>query len=151
MGQIFAVAKALILWTLCFSVPLPSANAYNDNAPELLTNGNAESSDMSNFPGWTRTQADAAGGIASLEKIGSAVLYSQQAIAVDMNKRYFLSARVKSAGSGGLSNIYVGLAPLDKDRNFITPRNYYQPGPTQTILTRELKNGDTKAYVQSVA
>ena len=128
---------------------LLAAMLAHGEVQELITNGGAELGNTTNFPGLAYQTADAAKGKACFEKIGAAAIVGTEAIKVDPNQTYTVRVSLKSAGSGGMSKVYAGLLPLDKDNNPITPINYYQPRATQTTLAQKLRNGDTKVYLTS--
>ena len=111
----------------------------------LVTNGNLELGDNTNFSGWTYDASTQ-----SLYKTVSeySITNTSDYIEVNTNKTYKHSMDLKSSPS--TTNYYIGIVEYDRDYNIISTCNVYYFPTTTTTLSEQLNNGDTVVHFASL-
>jgi hypothetical protein len=170
-GNITMLSGSKIQWGTTGNAQTP-LDYLNSREQNLVTNGNGQLKDDTNFSGFTFDGTDSPDGTTgSFVYTGmGATLMSDEIIPINTSESYSMSMWVKDASGGSEStvgtaivgealvastgsnqNMYVGLAPYDIDGNAISPLNYMYLAGTKTTLAQDLKPGDTVVYLTDVS
>ncbi len=106
-----------------------------------IVNGDAELGDSTNF-GFDGLTSDSYEGDYAFYETGGKTVTGSQYIPIDMNSEYVLSGMLKSNGSGGLSRLYYGFVPYDKNKQQITNEQVNVRSNTQTTLYEDIVSTD---------
>jgi hypothetical protein len=131
-----------------------ATNLYIGSGPKLnlLKNGYVTFGDNTNFPSLSYITDDFVSSGASLKAIGEKHgIMTNDLIPVDVDKIYYQSGQFKSIGSLGNSLTYYGVAPFDKDKDYISDIMTDHYTNTETELLQDLKPGDTIVYLKNAA
>ncbi len=121
---------------------------------DLVTNGTGYLGDNTNFSWFEYEPTDAPTGARGSFRVDSdgvrpSTRLSDEAIPIDLSRRYLLSVYAREAGTGA-SRAYAGLAPYDAGGNQIIPHTYRYNAATMTTLAAPLNPGDTYADVAAI-
>lgn len=149
-GNITMLSGSKIQWASTGNAQTP-LNYINSREQNLVTNGNGQLKDNTNFTGFTFDGTDSPDGTTgSFKYYGtSATKMSDEIIPVNVNETYNLSMYLKAGTEVASQYLYAGLTPYDIDGNAIDPSNYLCMPNTTTTLAQSLKPGDTVVYLTS--
>lgn len=134
------------------------AHGYSELGPEwdieyegnnLVLNGNGELENTTNVPNCVYTTEDAVQGAGCFKVTGSKNIQLSEFIPIDPDDEYELSGHLRSVGAGGLSRVYFGFAPYDKNKKFIDHRLTHHYSASRTTLAQPIYNGDTVIHLSS--
>lgn len=111
---------------------------------ELVTNGDAETGDVTNWNLDGVDDADFYAGAYSFYEIGGTkTVISTEYIPINLDKAYYLEGWFKSVGVGGLSKLYFGYVPYDEDKVRIANQHVNVVVGTETTLYANVDSSDT--------
>ena len=117
----------------------------------LVTNHWAQMANNYNFPSWTYTTSDSKVFEGCFSRTNYLGTMTSEFVPVDVERRYRISGWFKSAGVGGQSGLYAGIACFDRSGNYIQLSNYFHVATTETTLSAALHDGDTVIHLTSSA
>lgn len=134
---------------------LAATRAYvASRGSNLITNGTGYLGDATNFPGAVLDRVDAPGGVTgsfAYPDQNATRIFTEQ-IPVNSANEYMVRYWARQAKPGGTAaRHYFLLSPMDAYGNQILPQHHYVKPGTTTRLAQDLKPGDTKVYLESVA
>lgn len=153
-GNITMLSGSKIQWSSTGNAQTP-INYLNSREQSLVTNGNAQLKDNTNFTGFTFDATDSPDGTTGSFKyyganVSGAAKTSDEIIPINTSETYTLGVYLKAGTEVATQYLYAGLAPYDIDGNAIDPGNYMYLTGTTTTLAQALKPGDTTVYLTSV-
>lgn len=124
-------------------------NYVGSRGENLITNGTAMLGDNTNFPTTTYDGSDTyyAGGC--FKVTGKYKFTTREYVSIDPSQTYELSYYVKSTSNKASMYDYIACYDIDKNE-IIADHVMYVPG-SLTTLSQDLKPGDTRVYLTSVA
>lgn len=142
-----------ISWSLA-EIGCPTSKTISDyvasRGENLVTNGTCLLGNNTNFSSFTYDGSETyyAGGSFKTSTLNG-VFTNDEYIPVDVNQTYKFSYYIKSSNDSARYFDYVSMYDIDK--NNIQASNVMWIEGSTTTLAKELKNGDTKVYLTSVA
>lgn len=116
----------------------------------LVTNGYSTTGDNSSFTTLLYWNADSYSPTGAFKRTGPLNYLASQYIEIHPTSVYNLNGCFKSVGTSGLaSRLYYGFQSNDDIYNVIGPNQTIHDVNTETVLTQDLKAGDTIVYVNS--
>ena len=116
---------------------------------QLVANGNGLMGNNTNFSSWTFDGANANNSAGSFTRASKGTISTNEYFPVNPAKKYRLDIDAKSAKN--LSTLYSYLDCYDIDKNQITAGTHIHRTSSTTTLAKDLKSGDTVAYLTDVS
>lgn len=137
------VAERLMPAVFMAAVLAVACAAQAHAAENLIKNGDAETGDLANWPGFTKVVAAGAhGGAHCFMSAGPANIHSKELIPIDPAKTYKLTGWFKSSGKDK-SRMYFGYVPHDAKKRGIGCIHVRCVPDTETTLAEACAAGDT--------